>query len=348
MINGKMKKWSPWYEDQCLQAQYDSIKIAQELDLSFLGSKMLAVDENIILDYVSKITDSKLEPSYYFDHKRALFTDVKNDFWVWKTPKEGAKYIIGGDVARGDGRDYSTLQVLDVHTMEQVAEYQGKIDPDLFADLIYAVGKAYNDAFLVIECNSFGMATTYKLTRRLGYKNVFYSKNIKKIHVRPTDYDDFVVDENQSIPGFQTHMQSKVMVVDAIRRAMRECSVKINSMRTMNEFNTWILEVKSDERVTAQAEAGYNDDLLMALGIALYIRETEYSNIVISKDVTRAMLGSFGISTRPLYNEKSTPERNALEEKEAKEKKPIQTDVFIFKNGSDQGQEDDDLSWLMG
>lgn len=344
MINGKKKLWSPWYEDQCLQAQYDTIKIAQELDLSFLGSKMLAVDENIILDYTNKISAGNISPISYLDHKRGVFTDVKNDFWIWKKPEEGQKYIIGGDVARGDGRDYSTLQVLNVDTMEQVAEYQGKIDPDLFADLIYAAGKLYNDAFLVIECNSFGLATTYKLTRRLGYKNMFYSKNIKAIHVRPNDYDDFVVDENESIPGFQTHMQSKVMVVDAIRRAMREGVVKINSMRTMSEFNTWILEVKS-ERVTAQAEAGYNDDLLMALGIALYIRETEYSNIVVSKDVTRAMLGSFGISSRTLYDENRELDR--FQEKQKEEKNSIQTDVFIFRDG-EKDENNDDLSWLMG
>lgn len=344
---GKISFWSPWYEDQKRLLKYDSALIAQELDLSFLGSKLLAVDESIIVDHRDKIVDGDIKPISYFDHKFRRFVKEKNEFWVWREPEAGAQYIIGGDVARGDGKDYSTLQVLNVETMEQVAEYQGKIDPDLFADVINAVGIAYNNAFVVIECNSFGLATTYKLTRRLGYKKVFYSKSIKKIHVRPTDYEDFVVDQNESIPGFQTTSQSKVMVVDAVRRTMRENGIHINSMRTMNEFSTWVMESVSADRVVASAEPGYNDDLIMALGIAIYIRETEYSNIVVSKDVARAMLDAFTMSTNSLYSPRTTVHQNAIEEKERQEAMKKQQGLFLYRDGQEDNN-DDDLSWLMG
>lgn len=346
-INGKTTYTSPWYEEQKQKLKYDSTLIAQELDLSFLGSKLLAVDEDVINEFRHRIDVDKIEPISYFDYKFNKFTEKKTEFWVWRKPEAGAKYIIGGDVARGDGKDYSTLQVLDVQSMEQVAEFQGKIDPDMFADMIQRAAIMYNDAFVVVECNSFGLATTYKLTRRLGYKNVFYSKSIKKINVRPTDYDDFVVNQNEQIPGFQTTYQSKVMVVDSIRRAMREKAVIINSPRTMNEFSTWIMETVSEEKVIAKAERGYNDDLIMALGIALYIRETEYSNIVISKGVARAMLDAFSMSNTSLYGRQTTSAEKLLEEKEREQAASGQSGVFVYRDGGEE-EDMDDLSWLMG
>lgn len=344
---GKITFWSPWYEDQKKRLKYDTALIAQELDLSFLGSKLLAVDENVLMDHRDRITTNDIQPLCYFDDKLRTFTDKKSEFWVWHLPKEGEKYILSADIARGDGKDYSTIQILNVETMEQVAEFQGKIDPDLFANVIHAAAIAYNKAYVVAECNSFGLATTYKLTRRLGYTNVFYSKSIKKIHVRPTDYEEFVVDQDERIPGFQTTSQSKVMLVDAIRRAMRENIVKINSMRLMNEFSTWVMENVSEERVTAGAEPGYNDDLIIALGIALYIRETEYSNIVVSKEVARAMLDAFSMSSTSLYGKQVSKEQSAAEAKEREEAMKKHQGLFIFRNGA-QDDDQDDLSWLMG
>ena len=254
------------------------------------------------------------------------------------------------DVARGDGNDYSTIQILDVNTLEQVAEYQSKIDPDMFADVIAAAGLAYNEAYLVVECNSMGLATTYKLERRLKYssKRMFHSKSFKKIHVRPTDYEDFAVEQGKQIPGFQTTFQSKVMVVDAIRTAMREEVVKINSIRLMNEFNTWVMETKS-ERVTAEAEAGYNDDLIMALGIGLYIRQTEYSNLAISNNMTKAMLDAFAVSTSPMYGKNMSREEKAADEKERRDAIEKNTGLFFFRNGNNMDEEDpNDTSWLIG
>jgi len=357
---GKMVFWSPWYEDQRQKMNHDSVLIAQELDLSFLGSKLLAVDETILSDYREKINkNSPVE--WYFDHTACAFTQLKNEFWVWKRPevrvspdgtRTPVKYIVSADVARGDGKDYSAIQVIQVDTLEQVAEYQGKIDPDLFANMIYAIGVAYNTAFVVVEGNSFGLATTYKLTRNLQYdKNqIFYSKSTKKIHVRPSGYEDYVVDEDEKIPGFQTTFQSKVMVVDAIRRSMREGSVKINSVRLLNEFNTWVMENVSKDKVVAEAESGYNDDLIMALGIGLYIRETEYANIVVNRELTKSMLDAFSTSSSPMYGKQMSPEEKRNEEQKNRDAKNKNRGLFYFRDGQDVDGEDDpnDLSWLMG
>ena len=47
--------WSPWYEEQCRRLGYDSVKIAQELDLSFEGSKYLAIEGALIEKYEKRL-----------------------------------------------------------------------------------------------------------------------------------------------------------------------------------------------------------------------------------------------------------------------------------------------------
>ena len=44
-----------------------------------------------------------------------------NIFWVWEQPVKGKVYVAGVDVAYGDKKDSSTIQILDAVTLEQVA-----------------------------------------------------------------------------------------------------------------------------------------------------------------------------------------------------------------------------------
>ena len=57
-------------------------------------------------------------------------TMMGGSLWIWKDPEPGHKYIMGVDVSRGDSEDFSTFQILDFDTREQVAEYVGKLPPD--------------------------------------------------------------------------------------------------------------------------------------------------------------------------------------------------------------------------
>ena len=46
-------------------------------------------------------------------------------FWIWKYPQDGKSYIMGADVARGDGSDFSACHVFESDTMIQCAEFKG-------------------------------------------------------------------------------------------------------------------------------------------------------------------------------------------------------------------------------
>lgn len=245
------------------------------------------------------------------------------------------------DVARGDGKDFSTIQVVDIDTLEVVSEYQGRISPDLFAELIYSVAHDYGEAYVVVEANSFGLATAFDLNRKMSYSRMFFSKNIQEIYVRPYDYK---VDVDETIPGFQTSKRTRPLLVNNLRTHMREGSLIFYSKRLLAEFRTFI---QNGER--PEAEKGKNDDLIFGLALALFVRDTDYKNATASTEMYKGMLDAIGYSTHSLNGN----EHNTLRS----EGDPVSDGVppgsggiFLsdFQSKESAIDDDDDLSWLTG
>jgi len=347
---GNEYPWSPWYEAQCKRLHWDSVKIAQELDLSFEGSKRLAIDSQLVSAYKKKV-DADCDPVKYlrFNYMEkgnlaefAELTDKETNLRIFKMPEEGKQYIIGVDVARGDGMDYSTIQILDVDTLEQVAEFREKVSPDLFPFVIYYMAKMYNMAYVVIEANSFGLGVCFDIRDKFSYprNRLYFSKNIKDIHVRHYDYK---VNEGTEIPGFQTTRKNRVLLVKAIIEHMRENSLTLHSQRLMSEFETFIMNGDKPEH-----EPGFNDDLIFALGLALYIRDTEFENVTSSTEMTKSMLNAMMLNTNSSHGKVINEDPN-----KKKEVPKEGNSIYLFDgNGNpttgETGGPDDDLSWLMG
>jgi len=339
-INGEEFPWSPWYEEQCRRMSYDSVKIAQELDLSFEGSKYLVIEQQLIDKYEKRVRDQK--PNFYIKYDFNLkdtpqsgsFIIDETAFQVWKRPEEGKNYIIGADVARGDGKDFSTIQVLDAETLEQVAEYRDKIGVDLFPYLIDWVGRAYNNAYLVVECNSFGLHVALTLRDALQYKKMFFSKNVQDIHVRPFDYK---INEGTEIPGFQTTMKTRPLIVASMIQHMRENNLILHSPRLTAEFSTFVMINNKP-----QHEPGFHDDLIFALGLALYVRDNEYNNIIATDGLYKSMLGAISFSSNNMMGK--------IEHNGQSGRKDIEVPdggSGLFMGSSFTQSDDDDLDWLL-
>ena len=66
---------------------------------------------------------------------------------------------MGIDTSKGVGKDYYTIQVIDVtiYPFKQVAVYRcNTISPMLFIEIIINVGRTYNEAYAVVENNAEG------------------------------------------------------------------------------------------------------------------------------------------------------------------------------------------------
>jgi hypothetical protein len=249
-------------------------EIAQEYLCSFNSSGETVIDPDDI------------------DHYRKLVSEPARKSWsdrnlhVWKPYNHQGKYMVVADVARGDGADYSVFHVFNTVNMEQVAEYQGKIEPENFCRLLFDTGKEYGNALMVIETNNIGYTVAQKVIE-MGYRNMYYC------HKSTHDYVDAnqAIGDSSAVPGFITSVKTRPLIINKLDEYIRNKVVKINSLRTVRELEKFIWVSGRPE-----AQKGYNDDLVMSLAIASWVREMAL--IVNQKDVdlSRALLMSMGKS----------------------------------------------------
>lgn len=270
-----------WFEEQC--RNLDPRGIQQELLCSFLGSGHTYLHEGS-LEYLN----SNIQPPI-----ERLGDD--GGVWVWKYPESGHKYIISADVARGDSEDYSSAHVIDTTADEVIAEYQGKIPPDRYAELLADLGYKYFTALICPENNTFGLATAYKL-RDLKYPNLYYEKFAKNgihQHYTPEEVKDLM-------PGLSTTVKNRQQILAKLEEVIRNKKIRIYSSRFAEEAKTfiWNSNVSGGK---AMAMKGYNDDLIMSLAIGCYLYDAE-DNKINNDELNKAMLAAWGKSVTKLAN----------------------------------------------
>jgi hypothetical protein len=204
--------------------------------------------------------------------------------WVWKYALSEHQYIVSADIARGDGKDYSTFHVIDTTESEIVAEYKGKIPPDQFAVLLNEVGMRYNKAIMCPESNTYGYAVLMKL-QELRYPNIYFEKEKDR-------YSVMYGNGNIGKAGFSTQGPSRAKILTKLEEVIRNKQVKIYSSRLYEEMKTFIWRGSK-----VQAMRDKNDDLVMALAIGVWLYDTSAGYNKQSVDLNAAMLAGFAVNT---------------------------------------------------
>ena len=282
---------------------------AQEYDCDFITSGQTVIDGAILEEYRNKQIEEPIE-------KRG----IDSNLWIWRQPNYSRDYVVSADVARGDASDFSAFHVIDIESMEQVAEYKGKISTKDFGNLCMNVAIEYNNAILVIENSSIGWATIQQVIDR-EYDNLFYSsKDLQYVDTARQVTNRYRHKDRQMIPGFSMTMKTRPLVIAKLEEYFREKSVIVHSNRLIDELFVFIWHNNK-----AQAMEGYNDDLPMSLAIGLWVRDTalrlKAEGIALQKTVLNKML-----DYEPLY----TPEEEKAEGWEW-----------------DVGGQKEDLTWLI-
>lgn len=215
---------------------------------------------------------------------------IDGNFWVWEPADYNTTYVVACDVARGDGSDYSTIQVFKVDSLEQVAEYKGYIGTKDFGNMAVAIATEYNDAVLVIENANVGWAAIQPAIDR-NYKNLYFSHRSEEVINDPLKHLKRGLDltnKDNMIAGFTTSTKTRPMMISKLELYIREKSVIIHSSRLLNELAVFIWK-----NGKAQAQSGHNDDLVMAACIGIWVRDTALQLKQAGIDLNRAMLDSF-------------------------------------------------------
>ena len=209
------------------------------------------------------------------------------NLWIWEPCDYSRNYMVVADVARGDGKDHSAFHIIDIENNVQVGEYKGQLGTKEYGHLLVGIATEYNEALLVIENNSIGWATIQTVIDR-GYQNLYYSP--KSGEVRADSYFDQYMDTSKMVAGFTMSSRVRPMVVGKFQEYIGDKGVTFYSKRLLEEMRTFIWRNGRPE-----AQSGYNDDLVMSFGVAMYMRDTAFRFKQHGVDLTKSMLN--GIST---------------------------------------------------
>jgi hypothetical protein len=247
----------------------------QEVLRDFLGSGDTYISTNVISQYDRA---SKSSPPVRTTFAKWANEEQKGQesgdgaLWIWREPMEGHEYIIGVDCAEGVGKegDNSCFQVIDASSMEQVAEfYSNLVPPNVFAQIIHQIGIYYNTATVVVENNSIGSAVLSSLGNDLGYESVYYENK-----------------KTSSRLGIKVTPSNRPVLLEAMQSRLMNGSVRVNSQRLVSEMKTFIY---SPQKKRAEAIRGKHDDAIMALCLALYVRDERLRGLPLDVEYSEGM-----------------------------------------------------------
>lgn len=252
---------------------------AQECDCNFSTSGDLVFHPEY-LEYIEKNTIE--EPIERRGNDRNL--------WIWKTVDYNKNYVVTADVARGDGKDSSAAQVFDPETNEQVAEYKGQLGPKDFGHFLVGLATEYNNALLAVENANMGWSTVETILER-GYSNFYYSS--KSGNTEVSSYTNGYEDTSKMTPGFTMSHTTRPLVISKFQEYVFEKSIIIRSKRLLGEMKVFVWKNNR-----AEAQSGYNDDLIMSCGIGTYIRDKALRYKQQGIEMTKSVLNNI-TSTKP-------------------------------------------------
>ena len=286
---------------------------AQECDCDFSTSGDTVIEPDMLNFYEATYITEPLE-------RRG----IDGALWLWELPDYSKDYMIVADVARGDGTDYSAFHIFDVAEAKQVGEYKAQIPTRDYANILFAVATEFNDALLVVENANIGWSVLEHLIER-GYRNLHYSSKADTTMGATEGQMSRMENGQGMVPGFTTSMKTRPLAISKLVSYIHEKSVIIQSKRLLTELRTFIWK-----NGKAQSHSGYNDDLVMAFAIGLFLRDSALRFRQQNMELTRAALGSFHTN-----NQSSAG-------------------VFTFSNQSDNPYKMDDgtggkedISWLL-
>ena len=275
------KPTSPWYIGMCNAFNNDPIKIAQELDVSFVGSSDNVVDGQYI-EMQKTLNNREPNPN---------LRDVSlHETWVWKAPIEGHHYIMSIDNSKGDADDATALEIIDIDgidddgmpCIEQVLEYNGKIFGDDLGDIAYNYGIMYNNAFCVVEdIGGYGSATILRLMA-LGYPNMYYDDADLKTYT----IVNRTVSGNKGdrMPGYKNG-NNRFQMLNNFANLVRTNQFKIRSSRVCAELQTWIWKNGRQDHMD-----GKHDDTITCLAMGLFVMQYSMGRQLQMKSKDEAML----------------------------------------------------------
>ena len=247
--NGFKAFRSYWEEhpdrDETWEAEQRS-QLGEERFEREMNCKFLIFDETLINSFCLSALEG-VDPIYKQGQVR----------W-FKKPKAGNQYLIGLDPSLGTGGDPAAIQVLELPSCIQIAEWQHnktKIQQQVgilkeICQFIYDEIRTETDIYYSVENNTLGEAALITISE-MGEENIrgtFMSEPARAGHSRAYR------------KGFTTTNKTKLAVCAKFKNMLETKKLVVNSSNTISELKTFVAAGSG-----YAAKIGETDDLVMAL-----------------------------------------------------------------------------------
>jgi hypothetical protein len=189
---------------------------------------------------------------------KPIHTRLFGKLRIYRRPEAGHKYIAGVDTATGEADDRSCVIILDREDWSTVAVYDARhVELHDFKKQAVRIAKIYN-ALYTPEANSYGFTVLDYAIKEAMYPNIYKYKDFDK-----------TAKKNVWKKGFYTTAKSRPLLISDLQEAIEEGLLNICDPVIVKELMAF---VKHDNgKPTIRAQTGQNDDMVIALGIAVYV-----------------------------------------------------------------------------
>ena len=254
------------------QLYWRRLKIAEGGKLKFQQEYPATADEAFIVSGSNVFNVEKLDRllprpalrrSEWDPASKMMDENREGNLFVYDYPKWEEPYVIGADVSLGVGQDYSAATVMNKNH-EVVAIYRNnRIDPALWGELLFYLGRYYNNALLAVESNSMGIATLQKLDH-MGYVNLYRQTKIAN-----------VLNEEGERLGFRTTSATKPAIIGNLKNLIENEDIMIPDPIVIQELKDYI----ATDTGKTEAAPGCTDDLVISLSICAEVLRTHWDRL---------------------------------------------------------------------
>lgn len=168
---------------------------------------------------------------------------------IWLRPIPRRRYLVAVDPAGGGTEgDYSAVQVIDLDTGLQCAELRAKLSTLELAQVCTALAREYENALLVVERNNHGSGVLAHLHGICRCERVY---------------------QQGGQDGWLTSAITRPRMLGRLGAALVETPGIFSSERLLQECRSFVRHANG----RTEAMAGEHDDCVMAMAIALAVRE---------------------------------------------------------------------------
>ena len=258
------------------QLYWRRLKIAEGGKLKFQQEYPASADEAFIVSGSAVFNTEKLDSLVPRPHLRRSEWDPSSkmldehregNLYIYDYPQWDSPYVIGADVSLGVGQDYSAAIVMNTR-YEIVAHYRNnRIDPSQWGELLFYLGRYYNNAFLAVESNSMGIATLQKLDS-MEYVNLYRQTKIAN-----------VLNEEGERLGFRTTSATKPAIIGNLKNLIENEEIMIPSPQVIQELKDYI----ATDTGKTEAAPGCYDDSVISLAICAEVMRTHWDKLTTSR-----------------------------------------------------------------